>query len=367
MFIFLCIVFLIALLVLSVLVFMRLPQFGKMPSGKRLDRIKNSPNFREGKFQNQSHTPSLAEGVSMMDAMRDFFFNKSKRNTPADPLPSHKTNLLQLAPDAEVLVWFGHSSYFIQIGGKKILVDPVLSGNASPVTFTTKSFKGSDIYTVDDLPEIDYLLLTHDHWDHLDHETILKLKPKVKKVITGLGNAEHLEYWGYDKSLLIEQDWYDEVILDNGFMLNIMPARHFSGRGFSRNKVLWVSFVLHASGKKIYLGGDSGYDKHFKEIGAQFGPFDLAILECGQYNEGWRYIHMMPEEVVQATLDLGAKALMPVHWAKFSLSLHAWDEPIQRVAKAAEKAHLPLVHPLIGEAVDLNKQKLWTAWWEQLN
>ncbi len=312
----------ILVLIVAVILFMQQPQFGKASSGDRLERIKSSPNYRNGKFQNLSYTPDLKEGVSYYTVMKEFFFGKSKRSIPGGILPSAKTNLHALHPDKDVMVWFGHSSYFLQIDGKKILVDPVLSGSASPVKFTTRSFKGSDIFTADDIPAIDYLFITHDHWDHLDYKTIIQLKTKIKKIITGLGTGAHLERWGFDKSIIIEKDWNEEVVLDPGFTVNTTTARHFSGRGFKRNSALWMSFVLTTPGKRIFLGGDSGYDKHFKEIGNQFGPFDLAILECGQYNEYWKYIHMMPEEAVQATIDLNAKVLIPVHWSKFSLALH---------------------------------------------
>jgi L-ascorbate metabolism protein UlaG (beta-lactamase superfamily) len=238
-----------------------------------------------------------------------------------------------------------------------------LNGHASPVNFTTKSFKGSDAYTSGDIPTIDYLFITHDHWDHLDYLTILQLKPKIKKVITGLGVGAHLEYWGIDKNIIIEKDWNEEVMLDDGFMVNTAPARHFSGRGLKRNGTLWMSFILTTPNKKIYIGGDSGYDTHFAEIGKNFGPFDLALLEDGQYNERWKYIHMLPEEVVQAATDLRAKTFLPVHWGKFSLSLHAWDEPIKRVIKEAEKKQVAVLHPMIGEAVDLNKPFDNIEWW----
>ncbi|WP_018616454.1 MBL fold metallo-hydrolase [Segetibacter koreensis] len=360
------IVIVIFVLIVGVLLFMQGQQFGKAPVGERLERIRISPNFRNGKFQNLNYTPDLKEGVSYYTVMKDFFFSKSKRSIPAGILPSVKTDLLSLSPDKNVMVWFGHSSYFLQIDGKKILVDPVFSGNASPVKFTTKSFKGSDVYTTDDIPVIDYLFITHDHWDHLDYETIIKLKPKVKKVITGLGVGAHLERWGLDENIIIEKDWNEEVILDQGFIVNTTSARHFSGRGFKRNGALWMSFVLTTPTMKVFLGGDSGYDTHFKNIGETFGPFDLAILECGQYNEYWKYIHMMPEEAVQAALDLKAKVLIPVHWSKFSLALHDWDDSIKRVIRESEKRNMPLINPMIGEEVDLKATGTFTSWWEKV-
>jgi L-ascorbate metabolism protein UlaG (beta-lactamase superfamily) len=355
------------IIVLSVTVtgfiFMQQPQFGKFASGERLERIKNSPNYRDGKFQNLSETPDLTGGANYFTVMVNFFFGKSKRSEPENKLPSDKTDLLSLPQDKNVLIWFGHSSYFIQADGIRILVDPVLSGSASPVSFTTKSFPGTDIYTTDEIPEIDYLLLTHDHWDHLDYRTMLALKPKIKTIITGLGTGAHLEYWGFNPASIIEKDWNEDVSLPDGVFIHVASARHFSGRTFKRNQALWVSFVLKTVNHSLYIGGDSGFDTHFKQIGEKFGPFDLAVLECGQYNKHWANIHMMPHETVQAAIDLNAERLMPVHWSKFALALHDWDEPIVQVVRESNKRNMSVVHPLIGESVLLKTDHESKAWW----
>ncbi len=337
--------------------------FGKLPTGKRLERIKSSANYNDGSFQNKSFTPNLAEGASFFKVTKEFLYNKDKRNRPSVTLPSEKTDLHHLDPKKDVLVWFGHSSYFMQVDGKKILVDPVFSSNASPFSFTTYSFKGSDVYTPEDMPEIDYLIITHDHYDHLDYETIIKLKSKVKRIITGLGVGAHFEQWGFEHKIITEKDWDEEEDLGDGFKILTTSGRHFSGRGFKRNQSIWLSMVLVTPTMKIFIGGDSGYDTHFELIGEQHGPFDLAILECGQYNAYWKYIHMMPEETVQAAIDLKAKVLLPVHWAKFSLSLHAWDEPITRVVAEASKMGMPILHPMIGEAINLNGNNEHKQWW----
>jgi len=354
----------VACLFLAVYVFMQQPKFGKMPSGKRAEAILASPNFRDGKFQNLNYTPDLSEDASYFKMMRDFFFNKSQRNSPDDTLIARKTDLHALPASDNLIVWFGHSSFYMQMDGKKFLVDPVLSGSASPLSFTTRSFPGTDIYIVDDIPQVDFLLITHDHWDHLDYETILKLKGKVGKVITGLGTGEHLEYWGYDSSVIFERDWNQSVDLADGFTISVLPARHFSGRGFKRNQALWVSFVIKGPTHNVYVGGDSGYDDHFRMIGEKYGPFDFALLECGQYNQYWKYIHMMPQETAQAAADLKAKKFMPVHWSKFSLAMHDWDEPILKVSEAARALNLDIVHPMIGEPAYLDSVSNYSRWWE---
>ncbi len=351
------------LLVALVYVFMLGAPFGKLPGGERLDKIKKSPNFRDGQFQNLNNTPALTEGVHIFSVLREFLFVRKERKIPNATMPSEKTDLRSLNLDDNVIVWFGHSSYFLQLDGKKMLVDPVLSGNASPLSFTTKSFDGSNIYDTDEIPDIDILFISHDHWDHLDYRTVMKLKPKIKKIICGLGVGQHFERWGFHADMVIEKDWNEKIEIGEGFSIDVLPARHFSGRGFKRNNAMWVSFALTTPSMKLYLGGDSGYDDHFRRIGEQHGPFDLAILECGQYDKSWKYIHMMPEEVVQAALDLEAAKLMPVHWGKFSISNHAWDDPIIRVTNAAAGKGLPLLTPMIGERVQLSSNGPYKAWW----
>jgi L-ascorbate metabolism protein UlaG (beta-lactamase superfamily) len=355
-------------LVAAVYIFMQQPKFGSKPSGERLERIKTSPHYSNGQFQNLSHTPQLTEGASFFSVLKEFMFERKPRKKPSQTLPSAKTNLLKLRKEEDVLIWMGHSSYFMQVDGKKILVDPVLSGAASPLSFTTKSFAGADIYTTDDIPEIDFLFISHDHWDHLDYDTIKKLQPKIKTIITGLGTGAHFERWGFKKEMIIEKDWNETATIAEGFSVTVTPARHFSGRSFTRNKAIWVSFVLQTPAHKIYIGGDSGYDHHFKAIGNTHGPFDLAILECGQYDKSWKYIHMLPEETVQAAQDLGVKKLLAVHWGKFSLGNHAWDEPAERVYKAAQENNMNLLTPMIGEQVNIDDDtQVFSPWWKNID
>lgn len=355
----------VALLVLAVWLFLRSEKFGALPRDQRLERIRKSAQFKKGAFENQSPTPDFTDGANVFTVLYEFIFKGSKQKYPPTALPSIKTNLADL-PEADSLVWFGHSSYFIKISGQHILVDPVLSGSASPLSFTTRAFAGSDIYTVSDLPQINFLILTHDHWDHLDYKTIMEVKPKVSQVICSLGVGAHLERWGYSSNVIHELDWHEKLNLNNSLTITATPARHFSGRTFKRNQSLWSSFVLTSASLKIFIGGDGGYDNHFEQIGKQHGPFDWAILECGQYNKNWRNIHLMPEEVVQAAIDLKAKSVLPVHWGKFSLSNHSWKEPIERVSAAAEQNNLAIATPHIGERVFLNEKKPYQKWWALL-
>ena len=355
-----------ALFAVAVFIFMQQPQFGKAPSGERLERIQKSPYYKKGQFDNLSFTPQLAEDASMTKVMFRFLFGKNGHAKPQQNFKFTKTNLKNLNPNQNIYVWMGHSSYFIQIDGKKILVDPVFSGNASPVSFTTKAFDGADLYSAEDIPELDYLIISHDHWDHLDYETVKKLHPKVKQVITGLGTGEHLEYWNYDPKKIIELDWGENFDLGNGFKVYAETARHFSGRTFKRNQAIWASFVFETPKRKIYIGGDSGFDDHFEKIGDKYGGFDLAILENGQYNKDWRYIHMMPEEFLIAAKNLRTKRVIAVHNSKFELALHSWKEPLEKITTLNEKENQRLITPKIGEMVHWEDDaKVYEKWWKK--
>ena len=363
---FITLICLLLLVTMAVYAFMQRPEFGKKPSSAQVEAFRKSDNYLGGSFQNLSVTPSLAKDANMVSVLYRFFFKKNPRKKPHGVLPSEKTDLKSLRPDENVIIWFGHSSYFLQLDGKKFLVDPVFSGAASPIPSTTRSFIGSDVYTAEDMPDIDVLFITHDHWDHLDYDTVLKLKPKIKQVATGLGTGNHLRAWGYEPTAILELDWWEHGYLTSGFKVHATPARHFSGRGSKRNGTLWTSFVLETPSRKIYLGGDSGYDTHFAEIGEKLGPFDLAILECGQYNADWRYIHMMPGQWSAAARDLRAQAVLPVHWAKFALALHDWDEPIETITTEFESGTIPLWTPMIGEKVDFDNRFPFAHWWKGL-
>jgi L-ascorbate metabolism protein UlaG (beta-lactamase superfamily) len=341
-----------------------LRSFGGEPSGGQLERMGKSPQYRNGTFVNLEETRLMAEGTSYL-GMFVKYFGKGVGREPLSDLPTVKTNLRSLPEDKTVIVWFGHSSYLISTGGKKILVDPVFSQRPSPVQYAgSKSYPGTMVYSTQDLPDLDVIVITHDHYDHLDHDTITSLKDKAKIFCTPLGVGAHLVHWGVDAGRIKEFDWWENETVLPGIDLTATPARHFSGRSFRRNKTLWASFVLQTGGHRIFIGGDSGYDNAFKTIGAQFGPFDIAMLECGQYDAQWPAIHMMPEETVQASLDLQAKVLLPVHWARFTLALHPWKDPVRRAVTHAAALHATITTPMIGEPVILGETLPATKWWE---
>lgn len=340
-------------------------EFGRKPSSTLLEARAHSGQLQSGVFQNEIDTPAQTGDFSYSKLIRELIYPSSKHRKPPAAIPNEKINLHALLQQAPSIVWFGHSSYLLTLNGFTILVDPVMSGHSAPLPFLVKSFAGTDIYSVDDLPPIDLLLITHDHYDHLDYETVKKLNPKVKQVIAPLGCGEHLRFWGYDANIVSELNWHESITIGE-HTITATPARHFSGRAFERNTSLWASYVLKSTALNLYLGGDSGYGPHFKAIGDQYGPFDLALLESGQYNPAWAFIHMMPEETVQAAQDLNARVLMPVHWGKFVLSLHNWDEPIQRLTAAAQQKNQALFTPTLGKAMPLNGENLDNPWWETI-
>jgi L-ascorbate metabolism protein UlaG (beta-lactamase superfamily) len=353
----------ILILVVAIYFFMQQDSFGKLPSGTRAERISKSPNYKGGQFVNLINTPALAEDASYFSIFSKFFKSHPDK-APLRDLPSQKTDLMAIPSDQPTLIWFGHSSYLISINGKKILSDPVFSERASPVQYSgPKSYPGTMLYEIEDFPDLDVVVITHDHYDHLDHNSILKLKEKTKLFIVGLGVGQHLELWGVNPEQIKEFDWWEGEEVLPGIQFTSTPARHFSGRGFTRNKTLWSSFVLETGGYKLFIGGDSGFDESFKNIGERFGPFDLAMLECGQYDVQWPYIHMMPEETVQAALDLQTKAFLPVHWGKFTLANHPWKDPIQQAVKHAKAYGAKVTAPKIGEPIILNKELPFEEWW----
>lgn len=352
---------------IAIFAFLKQAKFGKLPTGLRLVRIKQSKNYSNGSFQNINPTPQFAEGVSYFTIIKKILFSSNKNKTPFAKIPSIKTNLFELDKNSNTLIWFGHSSYLLQTNGIRFLIDPVLSGSASPIPYNIKAFNGADIYKPADIPNIDYLIITHDHWDHLDYKTVCLLKDKIGSVICPLGVGEHFEYWGFNADDIIELDWWEKVELKNNLILHATPARHFSGRGFKRNQSLWSSYVLESADKKIFLGGDSAYDTHLKTLGDKFGGFDLAILENGQYNELWPYIHMMPNLIHQAAIDLKAKKILPVHSSKFALSNHDWQEPLNLCVENNKNYNLNIITPMIGEKVLLDEDfKTENFWWRNL-
>ena len=350
---------------LGVWLFLNSPQFGALPKGAHLERIQKSPHYGDGSFHNLLPTQTLTDGSGFIGALLQSFFLKKDNPVPPGPVPAVKTSLKSLNRDTDIVIWLGHSSFFIQLGGKRILIDPVLSDHAAPVSFSTRAFPGSNPYTPNDLPEIDALLISHDHWDHLDYPTVMALKDNIRNIICPLGTDAHFLRWGFQQKRIHPLDW-DEYFSSDSLRIYAQEARHYSGRSLDQNKSFWAGFLIESDDYRIFYSGDSGYSPHFKEIGKRFGRIDLALLDSGQYNEGWRLIHMNPDEALQAAKDLRAQNFIPAHIGKFCISMHPWYEPFERVPLGAEKEKIHLVTPKMGEPLHLLRLlPRQLAWWKQ--
>ena len=338
------------------------PSFGRAPRGERLERIGRSPNYRDGKFHNIHPTPITTAEKGGLSGIWHFLFGKRRDLKPENDLPTVKTDLHGLDRNEETVVWFGHSSYFIQSGGKRFLVDPVLT-NRPPMSLMFRPFKGTDVYTPDNIPDVDFLIVTHEHWDHLDYNTVKRLKNRVGKVVCPLGVGEHFEYWGFPPERIAEMDWYDTLYADDRLAIHCLPARHYSNRILKRDRTLWASFMIDGP-QRIYLSGDGGYDTHFAEIGEKFPGIDLAVMENGQYDRDWRYIHLMPDELVRAIDDLKPRTVLTVHNSKYALCKHPWHEPLDNIRKASAGRPSRLLTPRIGEKTSLRDTVATSGkWW----
>lgn len=353
------------LLAACIYAYLQHPKFGAMPEGQRLGRIERSLNYANGEFHNLVATPMRTGDSSFLSNVLSMLFDRNDRLTPGVAVPSVKIDLKALDPRQDVVVWLGHSSYFVQLGGRKLLIDPVFSAEAAPIPHLNRAFAGSTPYAASDMPDLDYLLITHDHWDHLDYPSTMALQSKVGYVIAGLGVGADFARWGYPAERILEADWNDTLSPHGDVRIHVLPARHYSGRLLTRNKTLWVGYALETPERRLFFSGDSGYGPHFREIGEKFGGFDLVALDGGQYDRRWANIHMFPEESAQAAADLRTKALLPAHVGRFTIAAHDWDEPFVRIAAASEGKPYRLLTPTIGDVVRLGDEtQEFSYWWE---
>lgn len=348
--------------------FLHTEAFGALPEGQELARILRSAHQVDGVFRNLEPAPVLAHDGNFVTSLVRWLFLQRERPRPAQPLPHDRAGVRSLRNIREdALVWLGHSSFFLRLAGRNILIDPVFSDYGSPVFFSNRAFDGTTFCTAADMPAIDLLLITHDHWDHLDYPTIMALKDKIGHVVCALGTGAHFRRWGFARSRLVERDW-DEHVSFGDLTIHIITSRHFSGRSLSNHdRAEWCGFVLETPDFRILHSGDGGYGSHFKRLGERFGSVDLAIMDSGQYNANWPTVHMFPHEAAQAAQDVHARFYMPAHIGRFCLSQHAWDEPFQRAVQCAAEQNLPLFTPLMGKVVPLRKDlPLQPQWWEGL-
>ena len=361
---------LIVLLIVTGTIFMNVsPQFGGIATEVQRQQFTQSAHFKDGIFENTVPTTLDIGFANTVRILYDFMFKDRPGLEPESPLPVQKIDaaqIIQKQPALKRLTWFGHSACLLEIEGKKIFFDPMLGESLGPLPLIgPKRYSQELPITIESLPYIDAVVLSHDHYDHLDYESIMKLKDKVGRFYVPLGVSAHLTKWGVHADQITELDWWEESSAD-GFTFTCTPARHFSGRGlFDRFTTLWASWIVKTENTNVYFSGDSGYGPHFKEIGDLYGPFDFVMLECGQYNTLWQEIHMMPEQTVQAAIDLKGKLMMPIHWGSFTLAMHTWIDPINRVTLAAHEKLVPITTPEIGEPVFLQQQTFpQSEWWQ---
>ncbi|MEK6155450.1 MBL fold metallo-hydrolase [Flavobacteriaceae bacterium 3-367] len=344
------------------------PSFGGDVSKELQTKYSSSENYKNGAFVNRKNVPEDLSFWETVKIARKFFFTKVPNGVPKWNVAVETLDSVQIAdyPGKTRLIWFGHSAFLLQMEGKNILIDPMFGDVPAPHPILGgKRFSKELPIAVEQLPKIDAVIFSHDHYDHLDYESVLKLKDKVEHFYTPLAVGVHLRAWGIEPERIVELDWWQNVTHGN-LEFVCTPAQHFSGRKFgNRQSTLWSSWVIRSSSESIFFSGDSGYGPHFKEIGEKYGPFDFAMMECGQYNESWPDIHMFPEETVQAGKDVGAKVVMPIHWGAFKLALHSWTDPAERATTKAKAVQIPLVIPKIGAPIILGySEDSNSDWWK---
>lgn len=367
--IFLALLSLIALLVVTGLLFLYLsPQFGGTATAAEVMTYAETGHFEDGIFLNDEEINMEIDCHSIQKMLREML--------QPDPDIAPKQNIevkkiipesIANKPDSLVRIsWFGHSAFLIEMEGKNILLDPVFGQYAAPHPWLgRKRFHREMPIDIEQLPAIDAVIISHDHYDHLDYESIAQLKGKTERFFVPLGVDNHLERWGVEEASISKMDWWEEQQF-KGLTIAFTPSRHMSGRALTdQSATLWGSWVLRGKTKNIFFSGDGGYGKHFKEIGEKYGDFDIALMECGQYNELWADVHLMPEQTVVAAREVQAKMMVPIHWGAFALAMHAWTDPIERVTKQAQKMNMPIATPQIGEPLIVGASSFpQMEWWK---
>lgn len=337
-------------------------RFGALPTDSEYAAREKLETFRDGRFHNLEPNDFVAKKAVKKSGFLKFLF-KSK-NAPTFQIPQ-KQDRHSNAPlkDAFSVYWLGHSSLIFELGDARFMTDPVF-GNAAPVPGVVTRYCEPPI-SRKELPQLDFIIISHDHYDHLEYATIRALKNSSIIFVTPLGVGARLRSFGVKAENIRELYWYESTTIGNT-KITATPGRHFSGRTLkNRYKTLWAGWVVENGGKKIFFGGDSAYGKHYKDIGDQFGPFDLVCLEIDAWNKNWKNNHMFPHEFPVAAKELKAKLAMPMHWAVFDLAMHPWKESITMVAEEAKKADLPLFTPMMGEIAYPGKTQT-CPWWQDL-
>jgi len=362
---------LVAIVAIPVAAYMalKLPVFGGHPTAEDRLRFASSVAFNESEGVFENRRPELINQMrenSLSFELLQEWFTERQAAKPEEELPQQAPDLPTFleAADHTKLIWFGHSTFLLNIAGTIVLVDPVFSDTVAPVSFTAKRFQ-PPVLALNELPKIDVVLISHDHYDHLDQKSIEHFRDAQTLFIAPLGVGTHLTRWGIKADHIIEKDWWETQEL-NGIEFTAAPSQHFSGRdGINNDETLWASWVIVSAQSRLYYSGDSGYDNHFKEIGEKYGPFDLSIMENGQYDKAWSSVHMFPAETLQAHLDVKAQFLMPVHWGMFELAFHTWYEPVEALSQVAKNENVTLITPVFGQIIVLDSLLKTDHWWKE--
>lgn len=343
---------------------LRPASFGAEPAGARLERVRRSPQFRDGGFRNDQPTGTVVAG-STLSLLRESLRGEGRRlRRPQAPVPLHRS-APQGAPETGLrLTWLGHATVLAEIDGHRVLFDPVWSERCSPFAFAGPRRLHPVPLSLAELGRLDVVVISHDHYDHLDMATIRALCQGPALFAVPLGVGAHLEHWGVPAARVVELDWHESAPL-GGLTLTATPGRHFCGRGLRRRSLtLWASWVVSGPRHRVFHSGDTGYFPGFARIGADHGPFDAAMMQIGAYSDYWPDVHMTPEEGLRAHQELSGGVLVPIHWGTFNLALHPWAEPADRTADAAKSAGVPLAVPRPGESFEPGGLLPQDRWWE---
>jgi L-ascorbate metabolism protein UlaG (beta-lactamase superfamily) len=340
---------------------------GRKPEGSRLERIKSSPRWDGERFRNPHPIlPGLRDPNASMPSLSDFLCG-GERRVPSGPLPSvNPLETWRTRPGSGLrATWLGHSTVLIEIDGVRVLTDPVWGPRASPSSLAgPKRFQPVPV-PLRAMPPVDLVIISHDHYDHLDYPTIRALAKSDVPFVTSLGVGAHLEAWGIAATRIVELDWWESHrVFNSDVTVTAAPSQHFSGRGLKdRNATLWSSLVIRSPRRTVFFSGDTGLTTEYQEIGRQFGPFDLVMLEIGAFHPAWGDIHLGPDNALKALALLGGGVFLPVHWGTFSLAMHAWDQPAETLLDLAPKAGVQLRMPRLGEAVEPAQDRKVEPWW----
>ncbi len=353
----------LSLLLLGLLLVQGWTAFGTHATGARLLRMQRSPNFRDGHFVNPQ--PLFNDYWGMLRGM----WHSSDHVNPSEPVAVAKLTpaAFAAAPASDLrITWFGHSSMLIELDGVRVLTDPMWSERASPISWLGPQRWYEAPIALEDLPKLDAVVISHDHYDHLDYRSIVRLNALDMKFVVPLGVGAHLEYWGVPLERIVELDWWERTVV-RGLTIVATPARHASGRFlFDKDSKLWAGYALLGAQHRAYYSGDTGLFPALREIGKKLGPFDVTMIETGQYHRAWPDWHSGPEQAVRAHQLVRGQVMLPVHWALLGLALHGWTEPVERTLVAAQKRQVLLLTPRPGEPVEPTLRPPSAHWWPQL-